>query len=297
MPIAPPSLCTHPGCGELVPSGRCDLHRKEARREQPGKKRATRQERGYDATWYKFRNTYLLEHPYCVSPTHIGQQIPATDVDHIDGKGTLGERGYDHTNLQALCHSCHSIKTALFDGSFGKRPKGVDMPWSPMQKCATPDCPNLVGTGWCNSCQEKNLSETNITVVAGPPCSGKTTYVEQNKGPADLVIDLDALAYALGAPSTHERHPALLPFIFEARDAVLKRMMKPHDIPHVWVIRTAPKNKERREWWQANVIVIETPKDICLQRAKDNRPPHFPNLIEDWWNTYETNPADTIVKG
>ena len=36
----------------------------------------------------------------------------ATDVDHIDGLGPLGPRGYDPGNCRALCHSCHSWRTA-----------------------------------------------------------------------------------------------------------------------------------------------------------------------------------------
>ena len=294
MPTAPLALCLEPGCNEFVTSGRCDKHRK-ARKRVTEKPRPSRHERGYTNDWYKFRKTYLLEHPYCVSPLHAGKGIPATDVDHIDSNyGPLSELAQDPRNLQALCHSCHSTKTALYDGSFGKAKQA--MPWSPKQKCATTDCPNLVDSGWCQDCQQKNLAETNITVVAGPPCAGKTTYVQQHMREGDLVVDLDAIAEALGATDGHDKPGTLLPFVYAARDAILERMMQPHDVRHVWVIRTAPTNKERRQWWQANVIVLETPINVCLERAK-KRPAKYPAIIKAWYDAYEPNPADQIVTG
>jgi hypothetical protein len=41
----------------------------------------------------------------------------ATDVDHIIAKSKGGTDAY--SNLQSLCHRCHSQKTATIDGGFG----------------------------------------------------------------------------------------------------------------------------------------------------------------------------------
>ena len=35
-----------------------------------------------------------------------------------------------------------------------------------------------------------------VILVAGPPCSGKTTYVTQRAKPGDLVLDQDAIGAA-----------------------------------------------------------------------------------------------------
>lgn len=40
------------------------------------------------------------------------QRDLATEVDHIDGLGPLGPRGFDPDNLQAMSHRHHSRKTA-----------------------------------------------------------------------------------------------------------------------------------------------------------------------------------------
>lgn len=295
MPKTPPSLCLVPGCGELVEAGRCPKHTLERNREKQAKYKG-RDTKAYDAKWAKASKEYLAESPECVSPKHAGKGIPATVVDHIDGKGPSGPRGYDKTNFQALCKSCHSTKTNLFDGGFGRKPS-TQMPWSPKQQCASPSCNNLVDKGWCEECQKKNLSELNITVVAGPPLSGKTTYVDTHRGDKDLVIDLDAIAVALGSRTTHLHSKVYLPFMLTIRDAILERLLEPHDVPHVWFIATAPKNKQRRQWWQAKVIVLETTYEECMTRAQARgNEDYWERLIKEWWTNYETNSADTVIK-
>lgn len=72
--------------------------------------------RGYDLKWRRIRASYLRRHPVCEEP---GCGAPAVDVDHIDGRGPLGDN--TDANLRALCKPHHSRKTAMQDGGFGKR--------------------------------------------------------------------------------------------------------------------------------------------------------------------------------
>ena len=122
MPVSPPSLCTAPGCGALVHNGgRCPDCRK-----QGDKARGNAHARGYDARWSAFSKRYLKAHPFC--ECEECERLPewsrpaSTDVDHMDGLGPTGPRGYDATNCQALSHPCHSRKTATQDGGFGHAP-------------------------------------------------------------------------------------------------------------------------------------------------------------------------------
>ncbi len=65
--------------------------------------------RGYDRTWQALRLMILRRSPLCVK---CGQG--ASQVDHIVPIRRGGAR-LDPDNLQPLCHSCHSSKTATED--------------------------------------------------------------------------------------------------------------------------------------------------------------------------------------
>lgn len=69
--------------------------------------------RGYGHRWRKLRDMVLCRSPVCQT---VGCNKIATNVDHIIPK-PMGDDSM--TNLQALCHSCHSRKTATEDGAFG----------------------------------------------------------------------------------------------------------------------------------------------------------------------------------
>ena len=66
------------------------------------------------AAWQRLRAFVLAGEPLCRMCTAAGMTVIATDVDHRDGD----PGNNDATNLQPLCHSCHSRKTA---GDHGKR--------------------------------------------------------------------------------------------------------------------------------------------------------------------------------
>jgi 5-methylcytosine-specific restriction protein A len=72
--------------------------------------------RGYDAVWKKARLVILMRDTVC----QICKREPSTQVDH---KIPLREGGarLDPLNLQGLCGSCHSRKTACEDSNFSRR--------------------------------------------------------------------------------------------------------------------------------------------------------------------------------
>lgn len=75
--------------------------------------------RGYDLRWRLFRAAYLVEHPFCARCEADGVLAPATQIDHKVPLRAGGGR-FDESNLEALCASHHSRKTALHDGGFGR---------------------------------------------------------------------------------------------------------------------------------------------------------------------------------
>lgn len=74
------------------------------------------------AAWQKLRAQVLAEEPLCRECLEQGRTEPSTDCDHIDGNPGNNER----SNLQGLCHACHSTKTAADHGKATKQPIGLD---------------------------------------------------------------------------------------------------------------------------------------------------------------------------
>lgn len=104
-------VCPTPGCPTLTPQGRCPPCQAQATQERTSPAR-----RGYGRSWRKASTAYLEDHPYCecdaCTPLPPLQRDLATEVDHRDGLGPLGPRGYDPTNFQAMSKRHHSRKTA-----------------------------------------------------------------------------------------------------------------------------------------------------------------------------------------
>ena len=60
-----------------------------------------------------------------------------------------------------------------------------------------------------------------VYLVWGAPCSGKTSFVMQNKGRNDLIIDMDAIWQAITGGSKYDKPDALRTQAFAVRDCLL----------------------------------------------------------------------------
>lgn len=109
MASKPLRPCRHPGCVALTREGWCPAHKP---------KPAARRESAAWHNWYnlsiwtdQLRPAQLLREPFCRECAHQGWRVRATDVDHVqDHKGNWA-LFIDKSNLESLCHSCHSRKT------------------------------------------------------------------------------------------------------------------------------------------------------------------------------------------
>lgn len=119
--------CNSPMCPRLATEGAyCDEHR----RLYDDHHRAGSNARGYNYRWRKIRARVLKNNPLCADPDGVHTfPEPATEVDHIKPLRMGGTNQYD--NLQSLCKSCHSRKTARENSRANEGGRGYKklQPW------------------------------------------------------------------------------------------------------------------------------------------------------------------------
>lgn len=80
--------------------------------------------RGYGRRWQSLAKRVRQEEPLCRCCLALGITKATAEVDHIiphKGDQTLF---WDRGNLQGLCKSCHSRKTATEDSNFARKGGG-----------------------------------------------------------------------------------------------------------------------------------------------------------------------------
>ena len=114
-----------------------------------------------------------------------------------------------------------------------------------------------------------------LTVVTGPPCGGKSTFVAENCKPGDIIIDMDRLALALSPEGTKpfEYGEATRLVARQARKAAVNAALgvaQGQRRMGVWVIHTDPSNDERSVYRFAGARFVEmNPGRLeCLRRLK-----------------------------
>jgi 5-methylcytosine-specific restriction protein A len=73
-----------------------------------------------DPRWRRIRARQLAREPLCRHCKQKGITTAATVVDHVDGHAATPQ-DYRDANLQSLCDPCHGVKTAVENGSFGRK--------------------------------------------------------------------------------------------------------------------------------------------------------------------------------
>jgi 5-methylcytosine-specific restriction endonuclease McrA len=191
--------------------------------------------------WKATRRTVIHRDILCVSCGHKA----ATEVDHIlsarlvvDNFGV--DEFYSPDRCQGLCHECHSSKTA--------------------HEC-----------GWTHSkgTRLQTLTDrSNTTVVCGAAGSGKTTYVTNSAQDGDLVWDYDVVMQQITGLPLHEHLPGAIGSVLADRDRFIESTA--FSTKHVWIIVSNPAAvivKLLRDAG-AEVVVMDTPADICAERVK-----------------------------
>lgn len=200
----------------------------------------------------------LRAEPLCRDCKARGQIAPAIVPDHIVPLALGGSD--DDSNIQCLCTPCHAFKTAAEGAATGGAANHPD--W--LQPSAIP-----------------------LTIVCGPPCSGKTTYVVQHASPTDTVIDLDAILMRLEPSYRHWSgmlSQELLNKAIRVRNAMLGSLDR-QTAGRAWFIVSAP-TKAERDWWQrklgGELILLHPGAGECKRRAIQRGTPEAGKGVDEW---------------
>lgn len=254
MPTSSARLCS--GCGSIV-KGRCPTCTK-ATRQASDQQRLTPAQRGYDSHWRRvIRPAFLRRHPICVlcgGLASVPDHWPETRAELV----TRGVTDPDAEHrLRALCKPCHD-RYGLSDHR-GK----------------------------------KLLLNELVTIVAGPPCSGKNTYVEQHAEPGDTVVDYDQIMADLTGRSLHQHDEARVEQAMAERDRQIGLLLS--TAQRGWIITASPYAAARHAYRCSTVVVLLPGQATCLQRAATARPPAWQDYIRAWHRDYEPHPRDTVI--
>lgn len=214
------------------------------------------------------------------------------EVDHIKPVRDAPELSFDPDNLQTLCPSCHTRKTRIECGH---------KPTPPARREWGMAVNALETTARRQFSVPRGLQASRIPVnlVFGPPGAGKTTHVQAQARPGDLVIDLDRyLIEAGGQPWDEDR--ALLRRAFAAHDADLQSLAERRR-GTAWLVKLAASEAERMAWRLAlrrlRLVPVLTPPDTCIQRIRAEPARHAQAekmcaAVHEWWRTYSAETGE-----
>jgi HK97 family phage portal protein len=132
-------------------------------------------------------------------------------------------------------------------------------------------------------------------IVTGPPGSGKTTWVQEQLHDGEIVLDLDAIKYALqGNKGFHDQAEELVPMLTAVRDAVYQAVTENKNPGKCYII-TTENNAERLRTLEkelhASLKVMDTTKEVCKERVKQDTTRKdkevFYQLIDEWFQDWE----------
>ena len=215
------------------------------------------------------RDLYTCRMPGCGVGLTTGRTHPrAAVVDHKTPHNGDPELFWcPDEGLQSTCKKCHDrVKQAIEKRGFSDQ-IGVD--GFPVDKRH----PFWAGhpMRWGYSIPHGiEPSGIPVTLVCGPPASGKSTYVDANSKPGDVVIDLDAIRRKVGGVEW-DQEASVNRRAFAYRDRVL-RGLKDKRKGRCWLIVMAPTKTERDTWVKAlgrvTIHIMSTPRSECLARVK-----------------------------
>lgn len=128
-----------------------------------------------------------------------------------------------------------------------------------------------------------------IYLIYGAPCSGKSTYISEHAKRGDLICDVDLIYQAISGEDPHDAdlyiHEIALMLKRELLDIIRERKGTWKNVYVASIANTPEKVSKLADQIKADeCILINTPYEVCMDRAK-SRSPYFQLLIQEWFET------------
>lgn len=220
--------------------------------------RGSSRDRGYTKRWERFRATFLAQHPLCEYCLADGRTTAASVVDHDLPHDHDPELFWENT-FTALCASHHSGEKQRAEATLS----GDDLlAWVNHRKQPRKVWGYSIPLGL-------QPSSVPVTIICGPPASGKSRYARTQARPGDLIIDFDIIRRSVGGTKWDDRQD-IVRAAFVRRDEMLHSLAKRTE-GCCWFIVMAPSEDERRRWVEAlgsmaTVVIMDTPAGECIRR-------------------------------
>lgn len=178
----------------------------------------------------------------------------ATEVDHIIPTADGGPM-FDPSNLRASCDWCNTWRAQRQKNKYG---------WK--------------------------RSRTKIILVIGPIAAGKSTYVSENAGPRDLVVDYDAISKALGPELPRGHNGVRHEMVREVRNRLIKQIQR-GDVAaeRAWIISCNPDAEAI--FPHHEVRVVDPGRDEVIRRCVKERPAELLWTVDEWYEKRSTPEA------
>ena len=141
----------------------------------------------------------------------------------------------------------------------------------------------------CHNKEHKRFEgfKQEVFLVYGSPCSGKTTWVNQNADNDSLIVDMDRLWQAVCKADRYHKPNVLKQNVFGLRDCLIDQIRtRTGKWTTAYIIGGYPLRTERDrlcERLRAIPIFIDTDMATCLHRAETEEWKHY---INEWWMSY-----------